>query len=84
MGFIPIRIRLLGWIRRFLLCNPFWCLLLLLLLVLLLLLQSISPGLKQASQKLQAIVQLLLLWSLHKTQIQHVMPFETNCSEERN
>lgn len=44
-------------------CIPFWCLLLVLLL-----LQSISPGKKQASQELQAIVQLLLLWGLHTTQ----------------
>lgn len=78
MGFIPIRIRLLWWVRRFLLCSPFWCLLLLLLLLVLLLLQSISPGKKQAPQNLQTIVQLLLLWSLHRT------PFESNCSEERN
>jgi hypothetical protein len=38
------------------------------LLLVLLLLQSISPGKKQASQELQAIVQLLLLWGLHTTQ----------------
>lgn len=58
-------------------CIPFWCLLLLLLL------QGISPGEKQAAQELQAIVQLLLLWSLHQVQ-QMLCLLETNCSEQQN